>query len=101
MEDVESQTPPKKTVQDRDSGTLQESLETPKKVESNCQQFVFCSERVFQAEAIRTTVMPLTPLICTTVMRIVSASGIGYVHNRSMRFYDKLTHALNYIYIEL
>ena len=54
-----------------------------------------------------TTVMPITPLIRMTVvsisgiigktvMRIASATGIGYQSDSSMRFSNKLTYALNY-----
>ena len=55
----------------------------------------------FQAEAIRTTVMPISGVICTTVMpirgvigltvvRIANVIGIGYRHDGSIRFSNKL-----------
>ena len=61
----------------------------------------------FMAEAIRTTVVPITPLIRTTVVpisgiigptvvRIANATGIGYRHDGSKRFANKLTYAFNY-----
>ena len=59
-----------------------------------------------KAEAIRTTVVPITPLIRTTVVpisgvigptvvRIANATGIGYRHDGRLRFSNKLTYALN------
>ena len=65
------------------------------------------SEAFCKAEAIRTTVVPITPLISTTVvpisgvigptvMRIANATGIGYRHDGSVRFSNKLTYALNH-----
>ena len=61
------------------------------------------------AEAIRTTVVPITLLIRTTivpisgvigktVVRIASAIGTGYRHDGSMRFSNKLTYALNLLF---
>ena len=60
-----------------------------------------------KAEAIRTTVVPITPLIRTTVVpisgvigttvvRIANATGIGYQHDGSIIFSDNLTYALNH-----
>ena len=40
---------------------------------------------------IRTTVVPISGVICPTVMRIANATGIGYRHDGSIRFSDKLT----------
>ena len=62
---------------------------------------------VWSAEAIRTTVVPITPLIRTTVVpisgvigptvvRIANAICIGYRHDGSRRFNNKLKYALNY-----
>ena len=62
---------------------------------------------IFRAEAIRTTVVPMSGVIRTTVVpisgvigptvvRIANATGIGYRHDGSIRFSNKLTHALNY-----
>ena len=59
------------------------------------------------AEAIRTTVVRITPLIRMTVVpisgvigptvvRIVNATGIDYRHDGSLRFSNKLAYALNY-----
>ena len=61
----------------------------------------------FLAEAIRTTVVPISGVIRTTVVRIsgvigptvvriANATGIGYRHDGSVRFSNKLTHVLNY-----
>ena len=44
---------------------------------------------------IRTTVVPISGVIGTTVVRIANATGIGYRHDRSI-FSDKLKYALNY-----
>ena len=55
------------------------------------------------AEAFRTTVKPITPLIHTTVVPIsgvigptvvwiANATGIGYRHDGSMRFSNKLNY---------
>ena len=63
-------------------------------------------KRRSSAEAIRTTDVPITPLIRTTVVpiscvigptvvRIANATGIGYRHDGSVRFSYKLTFALN------
>ena len=80
--------------------------------------FMRCFEYLADStEAIRTTVVPITPLICTTVVpisgfigptvvpirgiigpnvvRIANATGIGYWHDGSIIFSDKLTYALN------
>ena len=62
------------------------------------------------AEAIRTTVMPIPPLIRTTVVpisgaigltvvRIANATGIGYRHDGSIRFSNKLAYAFNYYFV--
>ena len=59
------------------------------------------------AEAIRTTVLPISCVIRTTVVRIsgiigptvvriANATGIGYRHDGSIRFSNKLTYALNF-----
>ena len=54
---------------------------------------------MLMAEAIRTTVVPITPLIRTTVVLI---TGIGYRHDGKMIFSNKLyTCALNYIDLSL
>ena len=45
---------------------------------------------------IRTTVVPISGVIGPTVVRIANATGIGYRHDGSIRFSNKLTHALNY-----
>ena len=45
---------------------------------------------------IRTTVVPISGVIGPTVMRIANATGIGYRHDGSIRFSYKLTNALNY-----
>ena len=45
---------------------------------------------------IRTTVVPISGVIRTTVVRIANATGIGYRHDGSIRFSYKLTNALNY-----
>ena len=61
----------------------------------------------YMAEAIRTTVVPISGVIRTTVVpisgvigptvvRIANATGIGYRHDGSIRFSYKLTNALNY-----
>ena len=42
------------------------------------------------------TVVPITMLIDTTVMRIANATGIGYRHDGIMRFSNKVLYALNY-----
>ena len=58
------------------------------------------------AEAVCTAVVPITPLIHTTVMqissiidktavRIASVTGNGYRHDGCMRFSNKLTYANN------
>ena len=67
-----------------------------------------------EAEAIRTTVVPIMPLIRMkivpirgiigpTVVRVAdttgigaNTTGIGYQHDRSMRFSNKLTRVFNY-----
>ena len=60
-----------------------------------------------EAEAIRTTVVPIMPLIRMTivpirgvigptVVRVADTTGIGYQHDRSMRFSNKLTRVFNY-----
>ena len=60
-----------------------------------------------QAEAIRTTVVPISGVIRTTVVpisgvigptvvRIANATGIGYRHDGNIRFSNKLTYALNF-----
>ena len=43
---------------------------------------------------IRTTVVPISGVIGPTVMRIANATGIGYRHDGSIRFSNKLTYAL-------
>ena len=59
------------------------------------------------AEAIRTTVMPISSVIRTTVVpisgvigptvvRIANATGIGYRHDGNIRFSNKLMYALNF-----
>ena len=45
---------------------------------------------------IRTTVVPISGVIGPTVVRIANATGIGYRHDGSIRFSNKLTYALNY-----
>ena len=45
---------------------------------------------------IRTTVVPISGIIGPTVVRIANATGIGYRHDGSIRFSYKLTNALNY-----
>ena len=61
----------------------------------------------FTAEAIRTTVVPISGVIRTTVVpisgvigptvvRIANATGIGYRHDGGIRFSNKLTYALNF-----
>ena len=45
---------------------------------------------------IRTTVVPISGVIGPTVVRIANATGIGYRHDGSIRFSNKPTHALNY-----
>ena len=45
---------------------------------------------------IRTTVVPISGVIGPTVVRIANATGIGYRHDGSIRFSNKLTHALNF-----
>ena len=61
----------------------------------------------FLAEAIRTTVVPISGVIRTTVVpisgvmgptvvRIASATGIGYRHDGRIRFTKKHTYVLNY-----
>ena len=40
-------------------------------------------------------ITPLSGIIDKTVVRIVSDTDIGYGHDRSMRFSNKLTYALN------
>ena len=63
--------------------------------------------QIILAEAIRTTVVPISGVIRTTVVpirgvigptvvRIASATGIGYRHDGRIRFSNKLTHALNF-----
>ena len=60
-----------------------------------------------KAEAIRTTVVPISGVIRTkvvpisgvigpTVVRIANTTGIGYRHDGSIRFSNKLTHVFNY-----
>ena len=62
---------------------------------------------IIRAEAIRTTVVPISGIIRTTVVpisgvisptvvRIANATGIGYRHDGSIRFSNKLTFALNF-----
>ena len=64
-------------------------------------------EGFLPAEAIRTTVVPISGVIRTTVVtisgvigptvvRIANVTGIGYRHDRSITFSYKLTNALNY-----
>ena len=45
---------------------------------------------------IRTTVVPISGVIGPTVVRIANATCIGYRHDGSMRFSNKLKYALNY-----
>ena len=45
---------------------------------------------------IRTTVVPISGVIGPTVVRIANATGIGYRHDGSIRFSNKLTFALNF-----
>ena len=45
---------------------------------------------------IRTTVVPISGVIGPTVVRIANATGIGYRHDGSIRFSYKLTNVLNY-----
>ena len=62
---------------------------------------------IFVAEAIRTTVVPISGVIRTTVVpisgvigptvvRIANATGIGYRHDGSIRFSNMHMYALNY-----
>ena len=62
---------------------------------------------VLSAEAIRTTVVPISGVIRTTVVpisgvigptvvRIANTTGIGYRHDRSIEFSNKLTYVFNY-----
>ena len=55
-----------------------------------------CTMVVRIVSLIRTMVMPISGVIGKTVVQIASAICIGYRHNRSMRFSNKLTYALNY-----
>ena len=50
------------------------------------------------AEAIRTTVVPISGVIGPTVVRIANATGIGYRHDGGTRFSNRHMHtyALNY-----
>ena len=45
---------------------------------------------------IRTTVVPISGVIGPTVVRIANATGIGYRHDGNIRFSNKLTYALNF-----
>ena len=45
---------------------------------------------------IRTTVVPISGVIGPTVVRIANATGIGSRHDGSLRFSNKLTYALNF-----
>ena len=45
---------------------------------------------------IRTTVVPISGVIGPTVVRIANTCNIGYRHDESIRFSYKLTNALNY-----
>ena len=45
---------------------------------------------------IRTTVVPISGVIGPTVVRIANATGIGYRHDGSIRFSNKHTYALNF-----
>ena len=45
---------------------------------------------------IRTMVVPISGVIGPTVMRIANATGIGYRHDGSIRFSNKLMYALTY-----
>ena len=45
---------------------------------------------------IRTTVVPISGVIGPTVVRIANATGIGYRHDGSIRFSNKLMYALNF-----
>ena len=47
---------------------------------------------------IRTTVVPISGIIGPTVVRIANATGIGYRHDGSI-LSDKLTYALNYQFV--
>ena len=51
----------------------------------------------FTAEAIRTTVVPISGVIGPTVVRIANTTYIGYRHEGSIRLNNKLTYALNYL----
>ena len=42
---------------------------------------------------IRTTVVPISGVIGPTVVRIANATGIGYRHDGSIRFSNKLAYA--------
>ena len=44
------------------------------------------------------TVVPISGVIGKAVVRIASATGIGYRHDRSMRFSNRLTYALNWYF---
>ena len=45
---------------------------------------------------IRTTVVPISGVIGPTVVRIANTTGLGYRHDGSIRFSNKLTHVFNY-----
>ena len=51
---------------------------------------------LIMAEAIRTTVVPISGVIGPTVVGIANTTGIGYRHDGSIRFSNKLTHVFNY-----
>ena len=42
------------------------------------------------------TVVQISGIIGKTVVQIATAPGIGYLHDRLMRFSNKLMYALNY-----
>ena len=53
---------------------------------------------VLKTPLIRTMVVPIRGVISKTVMRIASSIGIGYWHDGSMRFFNRLTYAFNYYF---
>ena len=54
-----------------------------------------CTTVVLISGVIRTTVVPLSGVIGPTVVRIANSTGIGYRHDGSIRFSNKLTYAVN------
>ena len=48
---------------------------------------------------IRTTVVPISGVIGPTVVRIANTTGVGYRHDGSIIFSNKLTYVFNYFKI--